>query len=383
MRFEFAADTLRDLDHGKNSFTLNPFARIEYLEWAKAQYARVKFDAASNGRPAMSLAGLGEVSRLLGELGSYQAALEREAEAAVAGWVGCAASDVAMTPGTSGALFAVAAALGGRGVRVAVERPTYEPLWRAFQAVGAAVRFFKRPSANAFQPDLASLKTALTRGARVVVLSNLHNPSGVALDRGVYKDVVALASRHGARVVVDEVFGDLVPRPVRAHVFSREAVSVASLTKAYGLGALRFGWVAAPPRIAARVREVVSYTMGTHAFPSLRLGIAALARIQVLHREAVGETTRARGSLVAWAKRAGLNLSPTSAYFGLVDVGRRFDDRAFIDALIRKRATISAPGSFFGAPGCLRVSAVSPSAPKALARLAAALGERVEAEAHS
>jgi aspartate/methionine/tyrosine aminotransferase len=351
------------------------FSRIEYLEWAKARYASVKFDAASNGRPAMALAALGDVARLLGNAGSYQSSIEREAEAAVAAWVGCAAEEVAMAPGTSGALFAVAAAVAGRGVRVAVERPTYEPLWRAFEAVGARVSFFERPWGNAFQPDVASLKIALARGARVVVLSNLHNPSGVALDDAVLADVAALAARHGARVLVDEVFRDLVPRPVGAKRFSREVIRVASLTKAYGLGALRFGWALAPAKIAARVREIVSYTMGTHAFPSLRLGLAAFARIRVLHRETVAATKDARRRLVDWARSAGLRLSPTAGYFGLVEVGREFDDRAFVEALIRDRATVAAPGSFFFAPGCLRVSAVSPSSTEALARLGAALRE--------
>ncbi|GGT16036.1 MalY/PatB family protein [Streptomyces purpureus] len=57
--------------------------------------------------------------------------------------------------------------------------------------------------------DLAGIEAALSRGARMVVLCNPHNPTGRVFSAEELSDLVALVDAYGARVFSDEVHAPL------------------------------------------------------------------------------------------------------------------------------------------------------------------------------
>ena len=54
---------------------------------------------------------------------------------------------------------------------------------------------------------------ALTPRTRLVVLTNFHNPSGVRIDDSSLREVGELARNAGARVLVDEVYLEMLFDP--------------------------------------------------------------------------------------------------------------------------------------------------------------------------
>ena len=50
--------------------------------------------------------------------------------------------------------------------------------------------------------------SAVTPATKLIVLTNLHNPSGNRTDIATLRDIAALAARVGARMMIDEIFLD-------------------------------------------------------------------------------------------------------------------------------------------------------------------------------
>ena len=77
---------------------------------------------------------------------------------------------------------------------------------------------------------------------RLIIITNLHNPSGALAHEDELRRIGRLAASVGARVLVDEVYLDsAVPAPRSAVHLGPEFLCTNSLTKVYGLSGLRCG----------------------------------------------------------------------------------------------------------------------------------------------
>ena len=98
--------------------------------------------------------------------------------------------------------------------------------------------------------DLESLEAALAAGrARAVVLINPNNPTGSYVGAEERRAVVELAARHGAALVVDEVFFGFPLEAESASSFAGEegvlTFVLDGLSKLLGLPQMKLGWIAA------------------------------------------------------------------------------------------------------------------------------------------
>ncbi len=93
--------------------------------------------------------------------------------------------------------------------------------------------------------DLEGIDRALAAGARTVVLCNPHNPLGRVLDRGELTALAEVVTRHGARVVSDEIHAPLVfdgrhtPYASLSPATAAHTVTVVSASKAWNLPGLK------------------------------------------------------------------------------------------------------------------------------------------------
>ena len=62
------------------------------------------------------------------------------------------------------------------------EQPAYEPMLAVVRYLGADVKRFSRKFENGFQILPEELESLVTRNTRLIVITNLHNPSGVLID---------------------------------------------------------------------------------------------------------------------------------------------------------------------------------------------------------
>lgn len=279
--------------------------------------------------------------------------------------------------GASGGIVLTALALcdEARAGGVVVESPVYEPLWRTFEAMGASVRFVERRAEHGsrLEAELTTLREA-ARGAACVVISNPHNPSGVFESRQAIARVAESVAP--AWLLVDEVYLPFVRGAETAWGVAPNVAVVSSLTKAWGLGHLRFGWLLAPEPLRSALCAAKFYTPGLFPAPSAAAAIDALERLEPLYAAATAHLAGRKARVAALlADHPVLEWTPPAGDLVISTVRLRGidDDLAFAERCIAECKVALAPGSFFRAPGTLRLGtgAVPERFDEGLARLIA------------
>lgn len=194
---------------------------------------------------------------------------------------------VVAADGTSMANFLAMASLISPGDEVLIEKPAYELLLGAASFLGAKIKRFERNRTDAFRLDPDAIERMLTAKTRLIILTNLHNPSSVLASEHELRAVGELAERTGARVLADEVYLDsALPRPRSAVHLGPQFISTSSLTKVYGLSGLRCGWILAEPELAERMWRLNDLFGVNQAHQAERLACIAFDQLE----ELVGDT---------------------------------------------------------------------------------------------
>lgn len=330
----------------------------EYMEWAKTR-SQSRFNLASSGVAELPMAALPvrlEDLELTGpSFYGYPPLQQRLASKA-----GVSPDCVVAATGTSMANHLALAALIEPGDEALIETPAYGPLVDAASYLGAEVKRFPRRAKEGFAVDPADVGKALTKRTRVVVLSNLHNPSSALVDEAAMRRIGELAGRVGARVVVDEVYLDALFERAPRSAFALDPerfVITSSLTKAYGLGGLRCGWILADAATAHRMWRLNDLFASVPPHPAERLAVVALDHLDAVAARAKALLEGNRAALQAFFDRRG-DLDVPRLRHGMVAFPRlRTGSVDALCALLRsKHDTTVVPGRFFGLADHFRVS---------------------------
>jgi len=230
----------------------------EYMQWAKTR-SQARFNLASSGLmnyPITELPVRMEDLELSGQ--SYYG--YQPLQEALAARFGVSPEYVVAATGTSMANHLVMAALLEPGDEVLIEHPTYELLVTVAQYLGADVKRFMRTPDDEFRLDPDRIASSVTARTRLIVLTNLHNPTGVFTSSETLQRLGEIARGVGARVLVDEVYLDALfeRAPPTAFHLGDEFITTSSLTKVYGLSGLRCGWVLADSELGKRLWHLIS-----------------------------------------------------------------------------------------------------------------------------
>src|SRR5438309_3202644 len=204
---------------------------------------------------------------------------------------------VTISGGTSMANHLAMAAAIEHGDEVLIERPTYEPLIALAEYFAAKVQRFSRSFENGFRVDVDELAAKARPRTRLIVLTNLHNPSSTLIDEKTLSRVGDIAQGVGARVLVDEVYLEAMfeAAPRSCVHLGPQFISTSSLTKGYGLSGLRCGWILAEPEIAQRMRLLHDIFGALAPHPAERLSVFTLRKLPkfIERAKTILETNRA------------------------------------------------------------------------------------------
>jgi aspartate/methionine/tyrosine aminotransferase len=328
-----------------------------YMQWAKLSSAS-RFNLATSGLAGLPIA---QLEAQLGDLEingpsiyGYEPLLE-----AIAARYRVPHECVVTAVGTSLANYLALAACTESGDEVLVEQPTYDPLLGMARYLGLDIRRFQRRPQHNFAIDLDDLARNLTPRTRVIVLCNLHNPSGALSPDSTLREIAALARKSGAHVLVDEVYREMLfeATPQSAfHIDPERFIITNSLTKAYGLSGLRCGWVLAPKELAARIWRLHDIHCGSYVYPAEWLSVVAFRNLPQIAARAktmldenrclLRDLLRGRDDLECFWPDYGTVVFP-QLKDGNVD--------AFCELLRRDFETTVVPGRFFEMPDRFRI----------------------------
>jgi aspartate/methionine/tyrosine aminotransferase len=286
---------------------------------------------------------------------------------------------VVAATGTSMANHLAMAAILEPGDELLAEHPGYEPILLAAEYLGARVRRFPRTFESGFRVIAEDVKRAMNERTRLIVLTNLHNPSGVLTSDVVLRQIGEIAVRAGTYVLVDEVYRETLfdSSPSAFHLGDNFIVT-SSLTKAYGLSGLRCGWILAPAPLALRMWRLNDLFGVIPAHAAERISVIALDHLNEIgnwardhvatNRALVDRFLDSRADLQSVRPPAGTIVFPR-LLSGSVD--------DFCILLREKYETSVVPGKFFEMPDHFRLGFGGETAivSEGLRRMAAALDD--------
>ncbi|WP_115865240.1 aminotransferase class I/II-fold pyridoxal phosphate-dependent enzyme [Halorussus litoreus] len=276
------------------------------------------------------------------------------------------ADEVLFTCGTQEANFlAFLSLLGGGGPsddgdhgdgHAVVVAPTYQALHAVPEAVGDVTKVWLEPPE--WELDVDAVADAVRPETNVVVLNNPNNPTGQYHPEEKVRALYDLAEDEDAYLLCDEVYRLLADEPLAPVASMGErGVSTTSLTKAYGLAGLRFGWLAGPEEVVEAAWQWKDYTTISPGIVGQHVARQALGEqedaILTENRDLAARNCERVREFVAdhdlsWDDPVGVN--------GFVTIPDGFSgSREFCRTVVEEESVVLAPGDLFSYDDYFRI----------------------------
>jgi aspartate/methionine/tyrosine aminotransferase len=247
-----------------------------------------------------------------------------------------------------------------QGDRVIVPDPDYIGILHMASAIGAEV--VRAPMAQradrSLVPDLNRMEDLAKDGLAAIFLTNPNNPTGHVWTRDELRGIAAIADRHGAFIMVNEVYDKLtydgqftsyvgIGDPERSLV-------VGGTSKSYDMTGFGFGWLTSSAINARRIEDLMFLTHQSK--PDAPSQYAALAALTPPVRDAAP-----RRAVERLMHNAALTVEAVDGFQGCacpMPVAGQFafpfidgDDRELARFLLRHVGLQVVPGNIWGASG--------------------------------
>ncbi|HMK82103.1 MAG TPA: aminotransferase class I/II-fold pyridoxal phosphate-dependent enzyme [Candidatus Bathyarchaeia archaeon] len=266
---------------------------------------------------------------------------------------------IAVTTGSSEANFAVIASLVDTSQHMIIEHPNYPSLYEVPRSLGLPHDLFELAYEENFEPNLGKLERLFKHGTKLVTLTHPNNPTGSVISEKMLREVIDLVESHDAYLLHDETYRDLSfdKPPPPAAILSDRAISMTTLSKAYGIPGARIGWIAGSKHIIESVRAVreqitICNNILSEAIASValkqRASILKSARERVLRNFEILKRWISRQDSLEWVEPKG----------GVVAFPRLKNSETTEEIcrlLVTKYRTFSIPGYTFGMDRYLRI----------------------------
>jgi aspartate/methionine/tyrosine aminotransferase len=208
-------------------------------------YSTIQFNLAESSVTDMRLGDLGmELNDLVLGYASHRG--NAELRDILAEDYGVASGDILMAPGAAAALFIVNTSLLDPESELLVVRPNYATNLEVPRTFRNRMSILDLHFENQYRLDLDEVASRMTPATKLISVTYPHNPTGVVTGEKELHALIALAEKHDCYLLVDETYRDLhhgASAPPLAASLSTRAISVSSVSKAYGLPGIRIGWI--------------------------------------------------------------------------------------------------------------------------------------------
>jgi aspartate/methionine/tyrosine aminotransferase len=317
------------------------------------------------------------------DLGYTEVAGSHELRSAVAArYERIGAEDVLTLAAAEEGIFTAYHALLGPGDHAVVESPCYGSAVAVARSTGANVSLWQRHHEDGWAYDLDELAGLLRSDTRLIYINSPHNPTGSQISNEGMQRLVELARERSIVLFSDEVYRGLEHDeadrlPAACDLYER-ALSLNTVSKAYGLPGLRIGWLACrDAALLDRIRELKLYTTICSSAPSellvalaLRHGDTLVARSRELvmsNLPLLDEFLERRRELFEWVR-------PRAGPIGFPRVAGELDVQAWCEETAQTAGVLLLPGTVYEQPRHVRLGFGRANLPEALARLDAHLG---------
>lgn len=207
-------------------------------------------------------------------------------------------------------------------------------------------------------PDVDDIMSKLDSNVAAILVNSPSNPTGKVMDREDLKAVYEAAKKHGAKIISDEAYEDLVYEKKHFSPGSLEdapdtVVSIFSLSKSYSMTGWRAGYTVADPKTVSNISKVIEHTF-TCSPPFIQKASAYALKNGDGYIEEFRKDFRKKRDMVT--KRIGeidgLSLAPIEgAFYAFPSYTKKIRSTDFSRELLEKHGTAVLPGLAFGTAG--------------------------------
>ena len=248
--------------------------------------------------------------------------------------------NVVLTAGASEAIFAVYSVFGNRR-RAVVPLPNHPPMFTVPQSLGAEVG------------------TSVRRSGRTIIgLTDPNNPTGQSLDAGVIETLFDSSRKTGATIFINETYREFTSsgEPLTHFGGAPDVVTCNTMTKFYGLGRLRVGWILAGRKQARQLLYAKWAISGNDSEYSLWIATQVLRR----RRKFVERSRRIHSKNIKLVRRFLKDTDQVTAELGaapfcLVHYSSGPSSVQLAKVILSRTGVLVGPGDFFGAPKAFRL----------------------------
>lgn len=357
-----------------------------YMFWAHKEMIEPTWSLSQSGMPAPAPELIGAEELPPAEATAANLAhpchdAQPRLEAQIAERYGVSPDRVILTMGASGAMQLIAATYFGAGTRVAVDVPSYQPFRALPPLFGAHLLEVQRREEEDWRlapEDVeAGFDATDPTGPAHIFLTNPNNPTGALTNLAGLRALAQIAAERGGILISNESYMDLTPpvEQVRCAVQIPSSITLGSLTKAYGLGALRIGWLVLGESLTHERTRLLDNLYLNYVDPptaALRIALRAGQKLSALLGPYTKFAVESRPLLVDWVQRTP-GVSALCTERGLVlfvrienwgangEVQPGNTDTTALSVYLAEHFDLAVtPGEFFGQQGCLRLGFGNP-----------------------
>jgi len=279
-------------------------------------------------------------------------------------------------------IFLAYHALLKAGDHVVVESPCYGSAVEVARSTGAEVSLWERSYEDGWSYDVDALQRLLTSRTKLIYINSPHNPTGSQMSKETFQRIVEVARERSIVLLSDEVYRGLEhdesQRLPNACDSYEHALSLNTVSKAYGLPGLRIGWLACrDPKLLQAIREMKLYTTICSSAPSELLVALALRhgdRLVTRCRDIVTSNLPLLEEFLARRADTFQWVRPTAGPIGFPRVSGLGDVRGWCEYTAERAGVLLLPGSVYGRPDHVRMGFGRENFAQALQRLDEHLG---------
>lgn len=233
-----------------------------------------------------------------------------ELESAVAAYAGVNTNQVLISAGSGSAIDTVFRTYCESGDKVVIPQPSFSLLTLAASLAGASIKSPAYDPATGAYPFSEVMKEA--KGAKIIIVCNPNNPTGTAVEAA---DIKKLATTFkNSLILVDEAYFEYSKISAISLIAKfPNVVVLRTFSKAFGLAALRVGYVIAAPQVITDL-QIVSNPYDI-AMPSAVAATRALANTAPMERYSQTVMSVSKQLIEDFLVEYAIPFYPTSANF--------------------------------------------------------------------
>jgi aspartate/methionine/tyrosine aminotransferase len=262
---------------------------------------------------------------------------------------------VVVTPGASGALQLVLAAVVDPGDRVLMADPGYPCNRHLVHLYGGEPVGIPVDAASGYQLDRERVDRHWDARTAAVLIASPANPTGTVIAPETLREIAELVRARGGVLIVDEIYHGLIydgAPATSALALDDEVFVVNSFSKYYGMTGWRLGWLVAPRAYVPAIEKLAQNLFIAPSTPAQYAALAAFCepvRAELERRRAAFQ--RRRDYLLPALRDLGFDIpiTPQGAFYLYSDCTRfTADSEAFARALLEEAGVAITPGTDFG-----------------------------------